>query len=64
MRSSSTWPLDALPTIGRESVSLRRGWLPITSLRRSRSAEVMSKVVLLANDQEIKDPTILEQLRA
>jgi hypothetical protein len=29
-----------------------------------RTAEVISKVVLLARDKEIKDPTILEQLRA
>jgi hypothetical protein len=28
-----------------------------------RTAEVASKVVLLARDQEIKDPTILSQLR-
>ncbi len=26
-------------------------------------AEVISKVLLLANDQETQDPTILEQLR-
>ena len=29
-----------------------------------RSAEVLSKVLLLARDQEIQDPSILEQLRA
>ena len=28
-----------------------------------KTAEVMAKVLLLANDQEIKDPTILDQLR-
>jgi hypothetical protein len=27
-----------------------------------RTAEVLSKVVLLANDKAIKDPTILEQI--
>jgi hypothetical protein len=29
-----------------------------------KTAEVMSKVILLARDQEIQDPTILDQLRA
>jgi hypothetical protein len=29
-----------------------------------RTAEVMSKVLLFARDQEIQDPTILEQIRA
>ena len=28
-----------------------------------KSAEILSKVILLANDQQIKDPTILQQLR-
>ena len=29
-----------------------------------RTAEVMSKVLLLSRDQEIKDPALLDQLRA
>jgi hypothetical protein len=29
-----------------------------------RTAEVISKVLLFARDQEIQDPTILEQIRA
>jgi hypothetical protein len=29
-----------------------------------RTAEVMSKVLLLARDQEIQDPTILQQINA
>ena len=29
-----------------------------------KTAEVMAKVLLLARDDEIKDPTILEQIRA
>jgi hypothetical protein len=29
-----------------------------------RTAEVLAKVLMLARDREIKDPTILEQLRA
>jgi hypothetical protein len=29
-----------------------------------RTAEVISKTILLARDAEIQDPTILEQLRA
>jgi len=29
-----------------------------------KTAEVMAKVLLLARDHEIKDPTILEQIRA
>lgn len=29
-----------------------------------KTAEIVSKVLLLARDQEIKDPTILEQLRS
>jgi len=28
-----------------------------------RTAEVLSKVILLARDQEIQDPSILEQIR-
>lgn len=28
-----------------------------------RTAEVLSKVILLARDREIQDPSILEQLR-
>jgi hypothetical protein len=28
-----------------------------------KAAEVLSKVILLAKDQDIKDPTILEQIR-
>jgi hypothetical protein len=49
--------------------------IPVNSQRRGRlflpfadddpkTAEVVSKVLLLANDHQIKDPTILEQLRA
>jgi hypothetical protein len=29
-----------------------------------KTAEVVSKILLLANDRQIKDPTILEQLRS
>jgi hypothetical protein len=29
-----------------------------------KTAEVMAKVLLLARDHEIKDPTILEQIRS
>jgi hypothetical protein len=29
-----------------------------------RTAEVVAKVLMLSRDREIKDPTILEQLRA
>jgi hypothetical protein len=29
----------------------------------SKTAEIVSKVLLLAQDDKIKDPTILEQLR-
>lgn len=49
--------------------------IPIDSQRRGRiflpfadddpkTAEVMAKVLLLAKDKQIKDPTILEQLRS
>jgi hypothetical protein len=49
--------------------------VPVNAQRRGRlflpfadddpkTAEVVSKVLLLANDRQIKDPTILEQLRA
>ena len=49
--------------------------IPVNSQRRGRlflpfadddpkTAEIVSKVLLLANDRQIKDPTILEQLRA
>ena len=50
------------------------GIIPVDSQRRGRlflpfadddpkTAEVVSKVLLLARDGQIKDPTILEQLR-
>jgi hypothetical protein len=29
-----------------------------------KTAEILSKVILLARDQEIKDPNVLEQIRA
>jgi hypothetical protein len=32
--------------------------------RYPRTAEVLAKLLLLARDQEIKDPSILEQLRS
>jgi len=49
--------------------------IPVDSQRRGRlflpfadddpkTAEVVSKILLLANDRQIKDPTILEQLRS
>lgn len=49
--------------------------IPVSSQRRGRlflpcadggpkAAEVISKVLLFANDHQIKDPTVLEQLRS
>lgn len=49
--------------------------IPVNSQRRGRlflpfadddpkTAEIVSKVLLLANDRQIKDPTVLEQPRA
>ena len=48
--------------------------LPVHSQQRGRiflpfvdedpkTAEIMSKIILLAEDQKIKDPSILEQIR-
>ena len=66
--------------IGTYSVPLRQLGgalciLPVSSQHRGRlflpfvdddpkTAEIMSKVLLLANDKEIQDPTILEQILA
>jgi hypothetical protein len=56
-------PGNALCIIPVSSQHRGRVFLPFVD-DDPRTAEVVSKVVLLARDDQIKDPTILEQLRA
>jgi hypothetical protein len=57
--------LTLTPGSGRiESIGLRGPHLPPSADDDSKAAEVLSDVLLLAGDSEIKDPTILAQLRS
>jgi len=56
--------VDALRAVQMKVVTpaLERLFLPFAD-DDPRTAEVVSKVLLLARDREIQDPTILEQIR-
>ena len=57
----NTW-LSALFVVPVHSQYRGRLFLPFAD-DDPKSAEVLSKVLLLARDSEIKDPSILEQIR-
>ena len=56
-------PGTALPIVAVHSQHRGRLFLPFAD-DDPRTAEVLSKVLLLARDREIKDPNILEWIRA
>jgi hypothetical protein len=51
-------------TLGTRTVEEQKLHLPAFADDDPKTAGVMAKVLLLARDHEIKDPTILEQIRS
>jgi hypothetical protein len=56
-------PGSAIPIVAVHSQYRGRLFLPFAD-DDPRTAEVLSKVLLLARDKEIRDPTILDWIRA